>query len=111
MSRQQFSDGANTDDPYAYPSGIRSGDIVVEFFVNSTGNVCGGRFRKLEPGELTMYQMLQRTTERPPPPEIVWPNPRSYGIALLSWPVDKDGRALSVMEARQLAAHDMEAAA
>jgi hypothetical protein len=96
---KETSDFCNTDNPaYGADTAIRSSDIVVEFYVNETGNVCGGRFRKLEPGEITMYQMLRRTTERPPPPDVVMP----LTAAGTPWPVDAGGRGLSIMEVEQM---------
>jgi hypothetical protein len=102
----QHSDYANCDNPeYTPDTALRGPKKVVVFQVDERGWVCGTvTCRDLEPGEETFYQVSKRTTKRwhVEPENMVMPNPRAYGIPLLSWPLDPEGRGLSVMEARAM---------
>jgi hypothetical protein len=109
------SDYANTDNPeYTPDTTLRGPKKVVVFQVDERGWVCGTvTCRDLRDGEETFYQVARRTTERVcvEPENLMMPDPRAYGIALDHWPVDADGRGLSMMEARLIAARYTEAAA
>jgi hypothetical protein len=85
MKPQAYSDAANTDNP-EIPHTRRPKQRPV-FRYDEAGRCCGGHFRAMQEGEQFVF-----------PDHTAFPLDRNDIIMPPLWPLDADGRGLSVLE-------------